>query len=80
MKKLFQVGDLAQIKEPKSKNSAIIVGRAGKQVWVQHLEVDANCTYNFNPLTDEFTIKFKLKDGEFLAIKDLTGIAEKKVL
>ena len=80
MKRVMQVGSLANLRSPKGDREQIVFGRTGKKVWIQNLEVLSRDKFSFelNEATNELIIKAKINDGEFLAIKELKGIADKE--
>lgn len=73
MKKLLKVGHLKSL-TPKS---CILAYRAGKDISVQNLETEPTGAIRFEKTDDEFIIRISMVDGDFLALDEEKGIAEK---
>lgn len=78
MKKVMQIANIDALKKPESHNGQIIFGRAGDKVWMQNLELLPSNRVNMDLKDDVFTIKIILKDGEYVALKDVKGVANKE--
>lgn len=77
MKKYIQVGNIKDLEAPETKNGMVIAGRMKDQLWLQNVQHDPAIKIYFDVDAGELVIRAKINNGEFLAIKDLPGIAEK---
>jgi hypothetical protein len=71
MKKQLKIGRLDKL----GLNSVVIAYRAGKSVRVQNLELSP--AIKLEKTDDELIIRVKLADGDFLALDEEPGIADK---
>ena len=79
MKKFIQSGPITAIEKLKSPNGLIVAGRSGKQVWTQNLEAPGT-KIEFDDQKHELILRIPIADGEYIAIKDMDGITEKKII
>lgn len=79
MKKYIQSGPITAIEKVKSPNGLVIAGRSGRQVWIQNLEAPG-VKIEFNDQKHELVLRIPLNDGEYVAIKDLEGMSDKKII
>lgn len=76
MKKVLRIADLRTIDARKSKNSLITIARTGKSIWTQNVELErGEISMDFDK--DEITLKFTLRDGEYLIMQDEEGSPDK---
>lgn len=76
MKKVLRIADLHKIDARKSKNSLITIARHGKSIWTQNLEIEGGAiSMDFEK--SELTLKFTLREGEYLIMQDEEGTPDK---
>jgi len=73
MKKVLKVGKLVAL----SKKSMILAYRQGDSFQINGLEVNPSDRFKFEKTETELVIRVSLADGEFLAIDEEAGLAEK---
>jgi hypothetical protein len=76
MKKLLRIGKLAAL----TKKSMILAYRSGDQFQINGLEMEPRDRFVFEKTETELVIRVRLADGEFLAIDEEAGLAEKFAL
>ena len=78
MKKVLKIGTLPQltVKDSISK-SCILAYRTGLTYQIQSLEVGPKISIEKSKDSDELIIRMRLSDGEFLALDEEAGMAEK---
>lgn len=78
MRKTLQIGTVQDLKEPASTNGQIILGRDGNGVWLQNCELIPKNKFSFKLEKGVLTIEIKLNEGEYVAVKDVKGMADKE--
>ena len=80
MKKYIHVGDLKALSKSPASNGLMIAMRSGDKVMIQNLDSQSP-----NPLTIKYdkegqklVIEIVMRDGEYVALKDLPGFTEKR--
>ena len=81
MKKVFVVDKLESenLQNSLLKKSLIVAYRKDNKLFYQNIEFHpkAGGSINFEPMTGDLVIRVKLRNGDFLAIGDYDGVAEK---
>jgi hypothetical protein len=73
MKKILKIGSLAAL----GKKSMIIAYRSGSNFQINGLEFSPTDRFTFEKTEGELVIRIQLADGEFLALDEEAGLAEK---
>jgi hypothetical protein len=76
MKKILKIGKLAAL----GKKSMIIAYRTGSNFQINGLEFVPSERFAFEKTESELIIKIRLSDGEFVALDEEQGLAEKITL
>jgi len=81
MKKVLHKGTLQDVSARLSKQGQIVLYRTGDNLCVQNLDLPKDLSFDLSRLKSDNELLIRIaefKDGEFLMIRDVNGISEKK--
>ena len=76
MKKVLKIGSLTSL----GKKSMILAYRTGQSYQIQGLEFEPASSFTIEKTEHELLIRVRMNDGDFLALDEEPGVADKSTL